>query len=92
MRLYAELARSNVMLVLERENKLMNMEAAASSISHELKQPLGSIALNCEKAKLLLHRPRIGLAPAAHATNADAVTASDAIPAVVAHATSAIPP
>jgi C4-dicarboxylate-specific signal transduction histidine kinase len=56
MRLYAELARSNVMLVLERENKLMNMEAVAASISHELKQPLGSIALNCETTKLLLQR------------------------------------
>src|SRR5215212_2871479 len=41
MRLYAELARSNLMLVLERNNKLMNIEAVASSISHELKQPLG---------------------------------------------------
>ena len=58
MRLYAELARSNVMLVLERENKLMNMEAVAASISHELKQPLSSIALNCETAKLLLRRPQ----------------------------------
>ncbi len=54
MRLYAELARSNVMLLLERENKLMNIEAVAASISHELKQPLGSIALNCETAKLLI--------------------------------------
>ena len=36
----------------------MNMEAVAASISHELKQPLGSIALNCETAKLLLHRPQ----------------------------------
>jgi signal transduction histidine kinase len=56
MRLYAELAHSNVMLVLERTNKLMNMEAVAASISHELKQPLGSIVLNCETAKLLIQR------------------------------------
>ena len=56
MRLYAELARSNVMLVLERKNKLMSLEAVAASISHELKQPLGSIVLNCETAKLLIQR------------------------------------
>ena len=56
MRLYAELARSNVMLMLERENKLMNMEAVAASISHELKQPLGSITLDCETAKILMQR------------------------------------
>src|SRR3954447_341941 len=62
MRLYAELARSNLMLVLERNNKLMNIEAVASSISHELKQPLGAILLNCETAKILLQRaaPDIG--------------------------------
>jgi signal transduction histidine kinase len=58
MRLYAELARSNVMLVLERENKLMNIEAVAASISHELKQPLGSIALNCETVKILVQHPQ----------------------------------
>ena len=34
------------------------MEAVAASIAHELKQPLSSIALNCETAKLLLHRPQ----------------------------------
>ena len=56
MRLYAELARSNLMLVLERNNKLMNIEAVASSISHELKQPLGAISVNCETAKILLQR------------------------------------
>ena len=62
MRLYAELARSNLMLVHERNNKLMNIEAVASSISHELKQPLGAISLNCETAKILLQRaaPDIG--------------------------------
>src|SRR3954451_4216961 len=42
---------------LERNNKLMNIEAVASSISHELKQPLGAILLNCETAKILLQRP-----------------------------------
>jgi signal transduction histidine kinase len=58
MRLYAELARSNVMLLLERENRMMNMEAVAASISHELKQPLGSIALDSESAMLLIQRPQ----------------------------------
>ncbi len=58
MRLYAELARSNVLLLLERENKMMNMDAVAASISHELKQPLGSIALDSECARLLIQRPQ----------------------------------
>jgi signal transduction histidine kinase len=57
MRLYTELARSNVMLTLERQNKLMTLESVAASISHELKQPLGSIALNCETAKLFVQDP-----------------------------------
>jgi C4-dicarboxylate-specific signal transduction histidine kinase len=34
------------------------MEAVAASISHELKQPLGSIALDSETAKLLIQRPQ----------------------------------
>ena len=39
----ARLARSNMMLERERDNKLMNMEAMAASIAHELKQPLTGI-------------------------------------------------
>jgi signal transduction histidine kinase len=45
-RLYARLARSNAMLYRERDNKLMNMEAMAASIAHEIKQPLAAIAIN----------------------------------------------
>jgi signal transduction histidine kinase len=40
------LASSNTMLERERSNKLMNLEAMAASISHEVKQPLTGITLN----------------------------------------------
>ena len=42
----ARLARSNMMLQRERDNKLMNLEAMAASISHEVRQPLTAIATN----------------------------------------------
>src|SRR5262249_6027301 len=42
----ARLASSNAMLERERSNKLMNLEAMATSISHEVKQPLTGITLN----------------------------------------------
>jgi signal transduction histidine kinase len=42
--LYASLARSNMLLRRERDNKLMTLEAMAASISHEVRQPLGAIA------------------------------------------------
>jgi signal transduction histidine kinase len=42
----ARLARSNVMLQRERNNKLMNIEAVASAIVHEVRQPLAAIATN----------------------------------------------
>ena len=42
----ARLASSNTMLERERNNKLMNLEAMAASISHEVKQPLTGITLN----------------------------------------------
>jgi signal transduction histidine kinase len=42
-RLYGRLARSNAMLLREQNNKLMNLEALASSISHEVRQPLTRI-------------------------------------------------
>lgn len=44
-RLYGDLARSNVMLQREQNNRLMNFEAVAASISHEVKQPLTGIAV-----------------------------------------------
>jgi signal transduction histidine kinase len=42
----ARLASSNTMLERERSNKLMNLEAMAASISHEVKQPLTGLTLN----------------------------------------------
>jgi signal transduction histidine kinase len=42
----ARLARSNMMLQQERNNKLMNIEAIAGAIAHELRQPLAAIAAN----------------------------------------------
>jgi signal transduction histidine kinase len=42
-RLYGLLARSNAMLRREQNNRLMTLEALASSISHEVRQPLTGI-------------------------------------------------
>jgi signal transduction histidine kinase len=54
--LYWRLARSNMMLERERNNKLMNLEAMAASISHEIKQPLSAIAINGVAALRFLGR------------------------------------
>jgi signal transduction histidine kinase len=57
-RLYARLAGSNAMLMRERENKLMNLEAMVASISHEVKQPLTAIATGSMAAsRFLRHAP-----------------------------------
>jgi signal transduction histidine kinase len=42
----ARLTSSNMMLERERSNKLMNLEAMAASISHEVRQPLTGMTLN----------------------------------------------
>jgi signal transduction histidine kinase len=42
-RLYVRLARSNAMLLREQNNRLMTLDALASSISHEVRQPLTAI-------------------------------------------------
>jgi integral membrane sensor domain MASE1 len=42
------LARSNTMLARERNNKLMNAEATAAAIAHELKQPLAAMVANAD--------------------------------------------
>jgi signal transduction histidine kinase len=55
-KLYARLARSNMMLQHERNNKLMNMEAMVASISHEVRQPLTSIVANSNTARRFLGR------------------------------------
>jgi signal transduction histidine kinase len=44
-RLYGRLARSNAMLLREQNNRLMNLEALAASIAHEVRQPLTSIVM-----------------------------------------------
>ncbi len=54
----ARLARSNMMLQRERDNKLMNLEAMAASISHEVRQPLAAISVNSAAAmRFLGHTP-----------------------------------
>ena len=55
-KLYARLARSNMLLQHERSNKLMNMEAMVASISHEVRQPLTSIVANSNTARRFLGR------------------------------------
>jgi signal transduction histidine kinase len=42
----ARLARSNMMLQRERDNKLMNMAAVAASISHQVRRPLAAIIMD----------------------------------------------
>ncbi len=55
-RLYVLLARSNMKLQREQNNKLMNFEAIVAAIAHEIKQPLGTIELNSSSAQLILDR------------------------------------
>ena len=55
-RLYARLARTNMVLERERDNKLMNVQAVAAAISHEIRQPLGVIAANTETALIYLEQ------------------------------------
>jgi signal transduction histidine kinase len=55
-RLYVRLARSNAMLQREQDNKFMNLEALASSIAHELRQPLAAIMLNVHAAMQVIKR------------------------------------
>lgn len=40
------LARANMLLERERENKLMNIEAIIATIAHEVRQPLAAISIN----------------------------------------------
>jgi signal transduction histidine kinase len=55
-KLYTSLARSNMMLQNERDNKLMTLEAMAASISHEVRQPLATIATRSDISIRLLGR------------------------------------
>jgi signal transduction histidine kinase len=52
----ASLARSNMTLQRERNNKLMNLEAMAASIAHEVRQPLAAIAMNGNAALRFIGR------------------------------------
>jgi signal transduction histidine kinase len=54
--LFERLARSNMMLRRERENKLMNINAATSSVVHEVRQPLAAITTNSAAARRWLER------------------------------------
>jgi signal transduction histidine kinase len=57
-RLYMHLARTNLMLRRERDNRLMNIEAVVASISHEVKQPLATIVMRSSTAlRFLGHVP-----------------------------------
>jgi signal transduction histidine kinase len=68
-RLYARLARSIIMLRRERDSKLMNMEAMAASIAHEVRQPLGAISMNGHAALRFLGRATPDLEEARSALN-----------------------
>jgi signal transduction histidine kinase len=66
-RMYPRLARSNIMLQRERNNKLNSLEAMAASMSHESRQPLTAISTNASAARrFLAHTPpnleEVGLA------------------------------
>jgi len=52
----ARLIRSNMALQHERDHKLMNLEAMAASISHEVRQPLAAISMNSRAAIRFLRR------------------------------------
>ena len=56
------LARSNMALELERKNRLMNVQAATSSIAHEVRQPLTAITARAAAARRWLERvpPEVG--------------------------------
>ena len=52
----ARLARSNMMLERERDNKLMNLDATVASIAHEVRQPLAAISTHGQAALRFLKR------------------------------------
>ena len=52
--LYGRMARSNEMLLRERNSRLMNLEALAAAIRHEVRQPLMAIIANSGAIELLL--------------------------------------
>ena len=61
IRTQSRLMSANVLLQRERRNKLMNMEAMAASLSHELRQPLGALVLNTEATLQMLEAASLDL-------------------------------
>jgi signal transduction histidine kinase len=58
VRVYASLARTNKVLRRERENKLTNLAAVVSAITHEVRQPLTGISTKSAAARRYLgHEP-----------------------------------
>ena len=76
--LYTRLARSNMMLQRERNNKLMNMEAMAASIAHEVRQPLTAITTFGSATLRFLGQTPPNLARAGSAVNKMIVASHDA--------------
>ena len=64
MQMYARLARANSLLERERRNRLMTVQAATSSIAHEVRQALTGVILNADSARTMLERvpPDVGMA------------------------------
>jgi signal transduction histidine kinase len=56
VRVYASLVRTNRMLRRERENKLINVEAAIAAITHEVRQPLTAISAKSAAGRRYLGR------------------------------------
>ncbi|WP_439374820.1 MASE4 domain-containing protein [Bradyrhizobium sp. DASA03120] len=60
--LYSRLANAFSLLRRERTNRLMSVDAATSAIAHEVRSPLGAIALNADAALAQLRSTPPGLA------------------------------
>lgn len=56
MQMYARLSRANALLERERRNRLMTVQAATSSIAHEVRQALTGVTLNADAARKGLER------------------------------------
>lgn len=68
--LYGRVAHSNAILQRERNNKLMNLEAMARSITHEVRQPLAAISMNSAAATRFIERSPPDLGEVRSALNA----------------------
>jgi integral membrane sensor domain MASE1 len=65
----ARLVHSKMMLEQERDNKLMNAQAVAAAIAHEVSQPLTSIVLNSRVMEHLLSKKQLQDAEAREVIN-----------------------